>query len=182
MCRIINVLGAFHFKRCTYCTYIALTSESFCCLYIVHILELHRDIPLRLIELKVWGSLRLISIICAIIGTKESLATYVVHLYLYVKVRKIFAKRSLSGVTTVDYSPHKTTIPQKATSLQSSKAFELHITGIATYQSFKRDIQRKCRKAYYNYMEKLTDENGAITKRLWTYIKSQRKDYFGVAL
>ena len=30
-------------------------------------------------------------------------------------------------------------------------------------------------------MEKLTDENGAITKRLWTYIKSQRKDYCGVA-
>ena len=30
-------------------------------------------------------------------------------------------------------------------------------------------------------MEKLTDENGAIIKRLWTYIKSQRKDYCGVA-
>ena len=74
MCRIINV-GAFYFKHCTYCTYIALTAESFCCLYTVHILELHRDIPLRLIEFKVWGSLRLIPIICAIIGTKESLAT-----------------------------------------------------------------------------------------------------------
>ena len=50
-----------------------------------------------------------------------------------------------------------------------------------TYQSSKREIQKKCRMAYRNYMGKLFDENGTITKRLWTYIKSQRKDHCGIA-
>ena len=38
----------------------------------------------------------------------------------------------------------------------------------------------KCRKAYNDYIGSLVDKNGAITKKLWTYIKSQRKGHCGI--
>jgi len=36
-------------------------------------------------------------------------------------------------------------------------------------------------KAYNNYIEGLIDEKGSVTKRLWSYINSQRKDHCGIA-
>ena len=47
-----------------------------------------------------------------------------------------------------------------------------------TYRKFK--VQGECRKAYNNYIGGLIDEKGSVTKRLWFYIKSQRKDHCGV--
>ena len=47
--------------------------------------------------------------------------------------------------------------------------------------NLQKKIKKECCKAYYNYMEKLFNENGSITKRVWTYIKNQRKDHCGVA-
>ena len=49
------------------------------------------------------------------------------------------------------------------------------------YRKFKRKVQGECRKAYNNYIRGLIDEKGSVTKRLWSYIKSQRKDHCGVA-
>ena len=49
-----------------------------------------------------------------------------------------------------------------------------------TYRHLKREVQRECRKAYNDYIGSLVDKNGAITKKLWTYIKSQRKDHCGI--
>ena len=34
---------------------------------------------------------------------------------------------------------------------------------------------------YNNYIEGLVDSNGDVSKRLWNYITSQRKDHCGVA-
>ena len=49
------------------------------------------------------------------------------------------------------------------------------------YRTFKRKIQGECRKAYNNYIGELIDEKGSVTKKLWSYIKNQRKDHCGVA-
>ena len=49
------------------------------------------------------------------------------------------------------------------------------------YRSFKRQVQRECCNAYNNYIKGLVDSNGDVSKRLWNYIKSQRKDHCGVA-
>ena len=52
-----------------------------------------------------------------------------------------------------------------------------------TYRNFrliKKTVQQESRRAYHRYISSLTDKNGAITKRLWSYIKRQRKDKFGV--
>ena len=50
-----------------------------------------------------------------------------------------------------------------------------------TYRNFKKEVQHKCREAYHRYITSLIDSTGSITKRLWTYIKKQRKDNCGVA-
>ena len=50
-----------------------------------------------------------------------------------------------------------------------------------TYRTYKRKVQGECCKAYNNYIGGLIDEKGSVTKRLWSYIKSQRKDHCGVA-
>jgi len=44
------------------------------------------------------------------------------------------------------------------------------------YKNLKKEVQQKCRAAYQHYITSLTDETGSVTKRLWSYIKSQRKD------
>ena len=49
------------------------------------------------------------------------------------------------------------------------------------YRTFKRKVQGECRKAYNNYIGGLIDEKGSVTKKLWSYIKNQRKDHCGVA-
>ena len=50
-----------------------------------------------------------------------------------------------------------------------------------SYRHFKRQVQRECRNAYNSYIEGLVDSNGAVSKRLWNFIKRQKKDYCGVA-
>ena len=49
------------------------------------------------------------------------------------------------------------------------------------YRTFKRKVQGECRKAYNNCIGGLIDEKGSVTKKLWSYIKSQRKDHCSVA-
>ena len=49
-----------------------------------------------------------------------------------------------------------------------------------SYQCFKCQVQRECRDAYNNYIKGLVDSNGTVSKRLWNFIKSQRKDHCGV--
>ena len=44
----------------------------------------------------------------------------------------------------------------------------------------KKEIQKECRKAT-NYVSTLVNDNGHVNKKLWTFIKSQRKDHCGVA-
>lgn len=48
------------------------------------------------------------------------------------------------------------------------------------YKNIKKEVQQKCRTAYYKYITSLCDETGSVTKRLWSYIKQQRKDNCGV--
>jgi len=43
------------------------------------------------------------------------------------------------------------------------------------YRQFKRKTQRECRLAYRNYVSSLAGEHH-VSKRLWSFIKSQRKD------
>ena len=50
-----------------------------------------------------------------------------------------------------------------------------------TYRTYKRKVQGDCCKAYNNYIGGLIDKKGSVTKRLWSYIKSQRKDHCGIA-
>ena len=50
-----------------------------------------------------------------------------------------------------------------------------------SYQCFKYEVQRECRNAYNNYIEGLVNSNGTVSKRLWNFIKSQKKDHCGVA-
>ena len=47
--------------------------------------------------------------------------------------------------------------------------------------NFKKTVQQESHKAYHKYISSLTDKNGAVTKRLWSHIKRQRKDNFCVA-
>jgi len=49
---------------------------------------------------------------------------------------------------------------------------------MANIQKFLKDSPHR---AYHKYISSLTDGNGKITKRLWSYIKKKRKDNFGVA-
>ena len=44
------------------------------------------------------------------------------------------------------------------------------------YRQLKKEVQQQCRSAYHRYITSLTDESGSVTKRLWSCIKSQRKD------
>ena len=42
-------------------------------------------------------------------------------------------------------------------------------------------MQQLCRQAHNSYIQKLVDpETGNITKKLWSYVKNQKKDYCGV--
>ena len=50
-----------------------------------------------------------------------------------------------------------------------------------SYQHFKREVQRECRNVYNNCIEGSLDSNGTVSKRLWNFIKSQKKDHCGVA-
>jgi len=43
------------------------------------------------------------------------------------------------------------------------------------YYKLKKEVSNTCRNAYNNYVSSLV-ENGHITKKLWSYIKHQRKD------
>ena len=47
------------------------------------------------------------------------------------------------------------------------------------YCKIKKKTQKACRLAYINYVSSLANEN-RITKKLWSFIKSQRKDSCGV--
>ena len=47
------------------------------------------------------------------------------------------------------------------------------------YYKIKKETQKACHLAYINYVSSLANEN-CITKKLWSFIKSQRKDSCGV--
>ena len=48
------------------------------------------------------------------------------------------------------------------------------------YYNLKRECQRECRIAYNKYVSNLVDPNkNVVTKKLWTYIKSERQDSIG---
>jgi len=49
------------------------------------------------------------------------------------------------------------------------------------YHQLKKETQKECRKAYTSYVSTLVNDDGHVSKRLWTFIKSQRKDHCGVA-
>jgi len=44
------------------------------------------------------------------------------------------------------------------------------------YCKIKRKTQKECRLAYRNYVSSLAEED-RVSKRLWSFIKSQRKDH-----
>ena len=47
------------------------------------------------------------------------------------------------------------------------------------YYKLKKEVSKTCRNAYNNYVSSLVVD-GHITKKLWTYIKSQRKENSGI--
>jgi len=51
----------------------------------------------------------------------------------------------------------------------------------AQYYCLKRECQRECRRAYNNYVMSLVDDSNNVSKRMWTYVKSKKTDYCGVA-
>ena len=51
----------------------------------------------------------------------------------------------------------------------------------ATYYRTKKIVQQECRKAYNKYVSDLVDEEGNISKTLWSSIKSKRINQIGVA-
>ena len=51
----------------------------------------------------------------------------------------------------------------------------------ALYHRIKKESQRECRKAYDSYVLSLIDSNNNVSKRMWSYIKSKKVDYCGVA-
>ena len=49
------------------------------------------------------------------------------------------------------------------------------------YKDFKKIVQKECRKAHNDYVSNLTGPDfQCCNKRLWSYIKNQRKDQFGI--
>ena len=48
------------------------------------------------------------------------------------------------------------------------------------YKEFKKTVQKECRNAYNNYLANSLN-NSSVSKRLWSYIKSKKKDQTGVA-
>ena len=48
------------------------------------------------------------------------------------------------------------------------------------YYQIKKECQRECRKAYNTYVESLIDGNN-VSKKMWSYIKSKKTDYCGIA-
>ena len=48
------------------------------------------------------------------------------------------------------------------------------------YYQIKKECQRECRKAYNTYVESLIDGNN-VYKKMWSYIKSKKTDYCGIA-
>ena len=50
------------------------------------------------------------------------------------------------------------------------------------YHKIKVECRRECRNTYNKYITNLVSSSDkTVNKRLWTYIKSQKKDYCGVA-
>ena len=49
------------------------------------------------------------------------------------------------------------------------------------YRQIKKEVQRACRQSHNSYIQHLvTPGTYSTTKRLWSYIKSQKKDYCGI--
>ena len=49
------------------------------------------------------------------------------------------------------------------------------------YRQIKKEVQRACRQSHNSYIQHLvTPGTHSTTKRLWSYIKSQKKDYCGI--
>ena len=71
----------------------------------------------------------------------------------------------------ISYDEHNTTM--LTGSCPCYKDWEL-------YYQIKKECQRECRKAYNTYVESLIDGNN-VSKKMWSYIKSKKTDYCGIA-
>ena len=49
------------------------------------------------------------------------------------------------------------------------------------YNLIKKESQQQCRRAYNNYIYNLAGQGRSVSKKLWSFIKSQRNDHCGVA-
>ena len=50
------------------------------------------------------------------------------------------------------------------------------------YNNIKKKTQQECRRSHNRYVSSLADDCGGVLKKLWSYIKSKRKDSMGVPL
>ena len=56
-----------------------------------------------------------------------------------------------------------------------------HPNDWSSYYEIKRLCQRECRNTYNDYVSRLVDpDNNAITKKLWSFIKSKKQDQTGI--
>jgi len=50
------------------------------------------------------------------------------------------------------------------------------------YYKLKKKTQQERRRSHNHYVSNLTHDRGNVSKKLWSYIKSKRKDTFGIPL
>lgn len=51
----------------------------------------------------------------------------------------------------------------------------------SSYQELKRLSQRECRTAFNRYVNSFIDDNGNVTKKLWSFIKNKKQDRTGIS-
>ena len=52
----------------------------------------------------------------------------------------------------------------------------------SNYYQAKEESQQQCRRTYNNYICNLAcSQEGQVSKKLWSFIKAQRNDHYGVA-
>ena len=49
------------------------------------------------------------------------------------------------------------------------------------YRKLKKECQKACRESYNSYLSSLLDDSTKCTKKFWAFVKSKKKDQFGVA-
>ena len=48
------------------------------------------------------------------------------------------------------------------------------------YRKLKKECQKACRESYNSYLSSLLDDSTKSTKKFWTFLKSKKKDQFGI--